>query len=165
MELQPKLLRALESRVIRPVGGRTTVHCDLRIVAATNRDLRAEVNRGTFRAASPATLAELTSEDFVAALAAAPWPGNVRELRNHLEQCVVFGERRLPNAPAVPHPASTVDATLPYEVARRGVLDSFERTYVTSLLERTAGNVAAAAREAGLNRTYLYRLLRRHGVR
>src|SRR5262249_50867330 len=48
MELQPKLLRALESGVIRRVGGRT-VSCDLRIIPATNRDLRAEVNRGAFR--------------------------------------------------------------------------------------------------------------------
>ena len=101
----------------------------------------------------------------MAALAAAPWPGNVRELRNHLERCVVFGERRLPNAPAAPHPSSTVDAALPYEVARRQALDSFERTYVTSLLERTGDNVTAAARDAGLNRTYLYRLMRRHGLR
>jgi len=200
LELQPKLLRALESREIRPVGGRAPVRCDLRIVAATNRDLRAEVNRGSFRAdlyfrlavvkvslpplrdraedipllvehllqrigASPATFATLTEAAFVAALAAAPWPGNVRELRNHLERCVVFGERRLPNAPAAPHPSSTVDAALPYEVARRQALDSFERTYVTSLLERTGDNVTAAARDAGLNRTYLYRLMRRHGLR
>ncbi len=49
-ELQPKLLRALESREIRRVGGHASVRCDLRIIAATNRDLRAEVNRGTFRA-------------------------------------------------------------------------------------------------------------------
>src|SRR5258708_625263 len=49
-ELQPKFLRALESREIRRVGATALVRCDLRIIAATNRDLRAEVNRGTFRA-------------------------------------------------------------------------------------------------------------------
>ena len=198
--LQPKLLRALESREIRRVGGRGPVQCDLRIVAATNRDLRAEVNRGSFRAdlyfrlavvkvalpplrdrtedipllaehllrqigADVATIAGLTSPEFVAALAAAPWPGNVRELRNHLERCVVFGERRLPNAPAEPHPAGRVDPTLPYEIARRQVIDHFERNYVLGLLDHHHGNVTAAARSAGLNRAYLYRLLRRHRVR
>ena len=50
LELQPKLLRALEDRVVQRVGGRSTVALDVRVVAATNRDLRAAVNRGTFRA-------------------------------------------------------------------------------------------------------------------
>ncbi|HEY5922075.1 MAG TPA: sigma 54-interacting transcriptional regulator [Kofleriaceae bacterium] len=200
LELQPKLLRALESREVRRVGGRDLIRCDLRIIAATNRDLRAEVNRGMFRAdlyfrlavvkvvlpplrerasdipllaehllekigASPDAVADLMQADFIAALSAARWPGNVRELRNHLEQCVVFGERRLPNAPSTPHPATNVDANLPYEVARRQAIDAFEREYVTRLLENSEGNVAQAARNAGLNRAYLHRLLRRHGLR
>ncbi|TMQ23435.1 MAG: hypothetical protein E6J90_10615 [Deltaproteobacteria bacterium] len=37
-------------------------------------------------------------------------------------------ERRLPNAPAAPHPSTTIDATLPYEIARRQALDAFERS-------------------------------------
>ncbi len=49
IELQPKLLRALEQREIRRLGGRETISLDIRIVAATNRDLAVEVNRGAFR--------------------------------------------------------------------------------------------------------------------
>ncbi len=49
-ELQPKLLRVLEDRVIRRLGARDVTNVDVRIVAATNRDLRTEVNRGNFRA-------------------------------------------------------------------------------------------------------------------
>ena len=199
-ELQPKLLRALESREIRRVGGQASIRCDLRFISATNRDLRAEVNRGTFRAdlyyrlavvrialpplrerlpdlallvghllarinASPAAIAELTAPEYLAALAAAKWPGNIRELRNHLEQCVVFGERRPPNGPQVPHPATKVDGTLPYEVARRQAIDAFERDYATAVLAHAGDNVAAAARTAGVNRAYLHKLLRRHGLR
>jgi two-component system, NtrC family, response regulator GlrR len=200
IDLQPKLLRALESRVIRRLGGRAAVNCDLRIIAATNRDLRAEVNRGAFRpdlyfrlavvkvelpplrersddipllvshllqrlGAPAATIADLTQPDYLALLAAASWPGNVRELRNHLEQCVVFAERRLPNGPRTPHPSSAIDARVSFDVARRQVLDNFERSYVLSLLELHQGNVTAAARASGTNRAFLYRLLRRHSLR
>ncbi len=49
IELQPKLLRALQSREIRRVGGNHDVAVDIRIVAATNRDLATEMNRGGFR--------------------------------------------------------------------------------------------------------------------
>lgn len=50
LELQPKLLHAIEERKVRPVGGEHTVDVDIRIVAATNRNLAELVKRGEFRA-------------------------------------------------------------------------------------------------------------------
>jgi DNA-binding NtrC family response regulator len=49
LEQQPRLLRVLETRRFRRVGGHEELACDLRIVAATHRDLRAETARGDFR--------------------------------------------------------------------------------------------------------------------
>lgn len=54
---------------------------------------------------------------------------------------------------------------LPYKEARRQVLDDFEAHYLKHLLERSEGNVASAARGAGMDRTYLIKLLQRHGLR
>ncbi len=50
LELQPKLLQALQEKEIERVGGRQTIRCDVRIIAATNRDLGREVKAGRFRA-------------------------------------------------------------------------------------------------------------------
>jgi DNA-binding NtrC family response regulator len=49
LDMQPKLLRALEDRVVKRVGGNEPVRLDIRIIAATNRDLRTEINQGRFR--------------------------------------------------------------------------------------------------------------------
>jgi len=49
LELQPKFLRVLQEREFERLGGTCTLHADIRVIAATNRDLRAMVERGTFR--------------------------------------------------------------------------------------------------------------------
>src|SRR6185295_15326983 len=48
-EVQPRLLRALERRQVKPVGTSVYRQCDVRVIAATNRDLLAEVKAGHFR--------------------------------------------------------------------------------------------------------------------
>jgi DNA-binding NtrC family response regulator len=120
VDTQGKLLRALESRVIRPVGAAREVPVDVRIVAATNRDLRAEVKRGSFREdlyfrlqVLPLVLPPLRerredvmplahgllgrigsthriSEPAAALLEGYDWPGTVRELLNVLRRASLF---------------------------------------------------------------------------
>jgi transcriptional regulator with GAF, ATPase, and Fis domain len=132
LDVQPVLLRALESGEIRPVGDTETRKVDVRVVAATNKSLEEEVKAGRFRGdlfyrfavvklevpplrerpediellaqtfARRAGLADLP-EDVVAELARMPWPGNARELRNAVEAYVALGI--LPGAAPPERPA------------------------------------------------------------
>jgi len=202
-DLQPQLLGALERKRFRRVGGRADIEVDLRIVCATNRDLRAEVNAGVFRLDLYYRIAvvvlrlpalreraedipllvahflrecghdgapeELVPAALLQQLRQYRWPGNVRELRNWVEATVAMGE----SPPLSVHDPSGASANpeeselygLSYKDARRTVLEAFELRYVTHLLAAANGNVAAAARTAQMDRTYLIKLVQRHGLR
>jgi two-component system, NtrC family, response regulator GlrR len=208
--MQPKLLRVLESRSVKRVGGTRSIPIDVRVIAATNRDLRVEVNEKRFRpdlfyrlavleiALPPlrersedlpllverllahydvATRAPLLTPAFIEGLAGHAWPGNVRELRNHLERCLAMREAlpasslslsssssSSPGA-AVPSSSSLPDTALPLKDAREAWTRQLERRYVEVVLAQHHGNVAAAARAAGVDRMYFYRLLWRYGLR
>ena len=99
-----------------------------------------------------------------AALVRMDWPGNVRELRNHVERSLVLDHGQRADAEA----ASSVDELpgldLPFAVARDAWQRWFERRYLTELLQRHGGNVSAAAKNAGMHRSHLYRLLQRAGL-
>jgi DNA-binding NtrC family response regulator len=92
------------------------------------------------------------------------WQGNVRELRNVVEALIATG--RIPDPPSVERASGgeAPTATRPYREARARVVEAFERTYLTALLERTQGNVRAAAREARMDRSHLIDLLARHRI-
>jgi DNA-binding NtrC family response regulator len=81
LDLQPKLLRALEERQVRRVGGNTLQTVDVRVIAATNRDLRREVNEGRFRSDLYYRLALIRVK--------------VPALREHLEDIPLLVERLL----------------------------------------------------------------------
>jgi transcriptional regulator of aromatic amino acid metabolism len=114
LALQPRLLRALETGAVRPVGADRELRVNVRVVAATHVDLQGAVGRGHFRQdlyfrlaaavidtpplrARPSDLRPLAekfleleapgvciSDAALEKLAQHPWPGNVRELRNVL---------------------------------------------------------------------------------
>ena len=211
LDLQPKLLRALEARSFRRVGGNTEISVDIRVIAATKRNLSVEVARGKFSedlyfrlAVVPVDLPPLRErkEDLpllvehlletiqagdpgaeklrmadaaVEALAGHDWPGNVRELRNVLARAAFLartgdGEIRLGHVP-VGAPVGggggitpTFDPQKSYRDTKAAFEQEFERRYVEWLLERHDGNISAAARSADMDRKYLHKLAKKHGV-
>jgi len=105
-------------------------------------------------------------------LAARPWLGNARELRNVVEQAVAFGPREaLAMLPAERPLRSEIPPTLPpveldrgFKELREEWMNHLEREYVAGLLARHGGNVSAVAEAAGLDRTYVHRLIKKHDL-
>jgi DNA-binding NtrC family response regulator len=102
------------------------------------------------------------------------WPGNVRELRNVVTRAVALSPPNAdfdalpimlrPSAGAPDEPVAA-RADRPFQDAKAEVVSRFEYEYLTDLMRRADGNVSQAARLAGLERKYLYRLLERAGLR
>jgi two-component system response regulator GlrR len=188
LDLQPKLLGALERKSIQRVGGVQPRPVDVRVIATTSRELERDVNAGTFRADLFYRLAVLMirapplrdrREDIPELVAhflddlpfgsrpapaalqrlyQADYPGNVRELRSAVERAVVGLE-----PPAAASPAS-VDLETPFHVQKSRIVDGFERAYLSRLLDACGGNVSETARRAGITRVHLYALLQRLGI-
>jgi DNA-binding NtrC family response regulator len=202
-DLQPQLLGVLERKSFLRLGGTSETEVDVRVVSATNRELRTEVNSGAFRedlyyrlavvnlelpplrdriSDLPLLLAHFlretgSDEPFESVFPPAalerlsqhPWPGNVRELRNHVEARVAMGEAPLPVSVLAPPPDDfsfpESVASLRYTEARSLVLEAFEQRYLKQLLDGAQGNVSLAARTASMDRSYLIKLLQKHGMR
>jgi two-component system, NtrC family, response regulator GlrR len=105
-------------------------------------------------------------------LVARPWLGNVRELRNFVERAAAFGAREAlamsatQAAPRTGDAWSALSAALdrPLREARETWIDTLEREYVARLLSQHARDVAAGAAAAGVDPSYIYRLIRKHGL-
>jgi DNA-binding NtrC family response regulator len=192
-EMQPKLLRALENRVVRRLGQNVYHPIDVRVVAATHRDLRSLVNEGRFRAdlyyrlavvrvRIPPLRERLTDlPELVAGLlrglaadagqlARLTRPDVIRRLEasawpGNLRELRNYLERSLVLDQPAPVDPPADETELELGEARRRALDAFERRYLQELLARHGGRVAAAARAAGVARVYLYRLLAKHGMK
>jgi two-component system response regulator GlrR len=116
---------------------------------------------------------ELCTEQFMSVLARHDWPGNVRQLRNYLQSQIALGGVPSPPGNQIsllpPRDARmdppTVAVDQPLKRARQEWNRVFEIRYVEALLQRHGGNVTEAARAAGVNRVYFYRLLWKHGLR
>lgn len=184
MDAQASLLRALGGGGIRRVGGFVLEYPDVRVIAATNRDLRGMVRNGEFRTdlffrletlfiqlpslrdrpddiralaehyASQQDPRAFISPDAMAVLLRHSWPGNVRELFNVIRRATLEGGVHIGAKDLYFHKLSLDQAT-----SHRSDVDESSRPFLETLLARHGGNRSQAARELGLSRsTLLYRL-------
>jgi DNA-binding NtrC family response regulator len=110
---------------------------------------------------SPQALVRLANHDY---------PGNVRELENRVHHALVMAQGDIITAdeiqPGVGMPGSraTIDLSRPFRDLKRDVVESFERDYTWAVLESSHGNLAAAARQSGMDRKNLWALVRKYEI-
>jgi DNA-binding NtrC family response regulator len=218
LDLQARLLRALERGEIQRLRGDRIIRVNTRVVAAVGMEIQSLVEKNLFRndlyyrlavirldlpplrnrmedvpvivddffvrygpeLAEIGAPARRTSSAAMAQLCSYSYPGNVRELVNILRRAVALAsgeeiqvselppevtgarptesERDAPNAVVLP------DASMRFKDAKAKVLDAFERQYLQDLLKRHSFNISKAAREAGIDRRHLYRLLDKYSI-
>ena len=98
LSAQAKVLRALQENKISRVGSDKDLTVDVRVIAATNKDIRSEIARGNFREDLYHRLSVIVirvDKDAVEALSAMPWSGNIRELRNVVERLMILSGERI----------------------------------------------------------------------
>jgi DNA-binding NtrC family response regulator len=218
LNLQPKLLRALESGMIRRIGSEKTIKVNVRVLSATNRDLSAMVDQNAFRQdlfyrlakvqiklpglaqrasdiplIAKAILQKLNQhyQGFKSVLGFEPealallqkwhWPGNVRELRNVIERAYTFSQSSFIGIQDLSHllqsgrsETQSTLATVPFlpnlpeggslKEAKEMMISEFEREYLLQLIEKHQQNISQVAREAGIDRRHVYRLLQKYQI-
>ncbi|HSR97507.1 MAG TPA: sigma 54-interacting transcriptional regulator, partial [Kofleriaceae bacterium] len=190
IDVQPKLLRALERRRIRRVGSSREFPVDVRLLCATHRDLRRAVNQRTFRSdlwyrinTVRVVLPPLRERKddipmlvatFYRELAGDPNASPPSELirtmmcsgwRGNVRELRSAVERSLVGAPTLEDDgmAGTADG-VSFRTAKSLAAAAWEKRYLAELLPAHDGNVSRAARAAKMNRSHLSELVRRHGL-
>jgi DNA-binding NtrC family response regulator len=102
------------------------------------------------------------------------WPGNVRELRNLVEIAsysdrrpidlgafLYFGKMKAQSETA----RQTHTADRPFKMAKNDLISRFEKDYIRDILRRHNGNISRASQEAGIERAYLQRLIKKYSLK
>ena len=201
-EAQSKVLRVLEEMQFERVGGVESIKIDVRVIAATNRDVIAETKEGRFRedlyyrlnvvpihikplrdrrkdipilidyyleffanennkqkkSISPKALKFLTDEYH--------WPGNIRELKNLIERLSILASGDAINIYDVknnlPYDREhiVIDGTMSLKEAR----ENFEKNLIQTTLQGNHYNISKAAQVLKIERSNLYKLVKRLGI-
>jgi len=190
--LQAKLLRVLEDGSMRRIGSVKERRVNVRLLAATNRDLQTEVAEGRFRedlyyrinvmSLELPPLRERHSdipllvhrflgpgweieEDAMHFVERYPWPGNVRQLINAIERAKILADANTIGSRDLPREVTTfgTDRSQPPNLITDDLAD-IARAKIVEVLRREMGNKTRTARALGIERRKLYRLVEKYQI-
>jgi len=202
--LQVKLLRVLQERQFEPIGSNETRTVDVRVILATNRDLAADVEGGSFRKdlyyrvnvvniPLPALRERIGDIPLLAdhflkqylywnkkqidgfsdlvmeRMQKYHWPGNVRELENCVERAVVLCRNAIIDVDDLPPavadgqggPAGSLPTFAPGVTLARAQ-EGFQKEFIRAALDAYGGNRQATAEALAINRTTLYKKMKKY---
>ena len=192
--LQAKLLRILENGVLRRVGSVQERKVDVRLLAATNRNLEEEIKAGRFREDLYYRINVMSLElpplrerlgdirllvdhflgdqwnidnEALHCVKKYAWPGNVRQLINVLDRAKILADDSVIRMKDLPKALIANHSPSLSPLLTREANDDLglcQRVKVLQVLEREAYNKAKAARSLGISRRKLYRLLEKYGL-
>ncbi|MBN2543918.1 sigma-54-dependent Fis family transcriptional regulator [bacterium] len=191
LSIQVKLLRAVQEKTIVRVGGISPIETDVRIVAATNRNLEKMVNEGSFRedlyyrfAVFPIETPPLRDhkqdipvlvdnycrkhniknkigKDVFIMLQDYNWPGNVRELENIIERAKILSGDEQITPEYILLPK--INEKTSFEPASLNI-DQVEKELLIKALEESNGNKTKAAKILGITRRMIYSKIQKYGL-
>ena len=190
--VQAKLLRVLDGTPYYRLGGSNKVSVNVRVVAATNRDLKQEVQLGKFRRDLYHRLAQFElhvpalreraqdivpiaefflhqhcpgakfAPDAIEALEAYQWPGNVRELKNVILRTAIGLEPEATEVRAWHLPGVIYGAPVPASSGGGGNLEEVEKQLILQATSENEGNQLKAAQKLGISVRTLRRKLNKY---
>ncbi len=190
LDTQAKVLRILEDKELQRVGGIKTINVDVRVIAATNKDLKMEVEQRSFREdlyyrlnVVPIDLPPLRdrkediiplTEYFMAGrmkkissrakqlLLSYHWPGNVRELKNCIDRALVLGDGEVIQPEDLPHNIRIGGKAIP---APLEALEHVEADHIVRMLRHTSWNKSEAVRILGITRQTLDNKIKKYKIK
>ena len=191
-----KLMRVLEEKEYEPLGGAETVKADVRIIAATNKDLQSLVGTGEFRQDLyyrlnvvrielpslkerrediPLLIEHFVnqfnmkmgksitgiSDEVLSLFMKYDFPGNIRELENMIEHAFVLCRGNVIESEHLPTDLSNTKQEHSKPISMP--LENAEAETIRKILEKYDGNRLKTAQELGINRTTLWRKMKKYG--
>lgn len=187
-DMQAKLLRVLEENKVRPLGATELIKTDIRLICATNRDLRKEVEKGGFREDLFYRINVVTldmpplrtrredipllvhhfmeqsgkqatiEQEAMDAMLEYDWPGNVREIKNEIARLLAVSRK------TIKKPMVKEEIRNPQTSKTSGGLQEMEKKMIQEVLRQTSYNKKKAARVLGISRTTLYEKIKRYQI-